>query len=326
MKIAYVGKSFRPATRDVIDQANDILEEYERQGFDLTLRQLYYQFVARALIPNRQSEYSKLGSIVNDARLAGLIDWDHITDRTRNLRTLAHWETPADLIRAGAAQFRIDRWDRQPVRCEVWVEKDALVGVIGQVCDTLDVPYFSCRGYTSQSEMWAAAQRLRKYLNAGQDVHVFHLGDHDPSGIDMTRDIEERLMTFLTVDHWRDEGAPDQTDAMWAGMTDWASEHFQLTRLALHMDQIEQYEPPPNPAKMTDSRFAGYAAEYGNQSWELDALEPSVLAALIRGAVEDVRDEDQWNEAQDVEVGHRNMLKLAGQHWPDVATFLTTDN
>lgn len=150
-KIRYQQKSFRADSLEVIEQANAIIEIYAAQGFDLTLRQLFYQFVSRGLIPNKDSEYKRLGSIINDARLAGLIDWEHITDRTRNLRGNAHWEQPQDIMRSAAYSFAIDKWADQDYRPEVWIEKDALVGVIEGVCKTLDIDFFSCRGYTSQS-------------------------------------------------------------------------------------------------------------------------------------------------------------------------------
>src|SRR5512139_1588276 len=159
-KVCYVPKSFSSNSMSIIEKANEIIAEYARLGFDLTLRQLYYQFVSRALIPNKDTEYKRLGSIINDARLAGLIDWDAITDRTRNLRSLSHWDDPGDIIYSAARSYHINRWEDQEYRVEVWIEKDALVGVIEGVCTDLDIPYFSCRGYTSQSEMWAAAQRL----------------------------------------------------------------------------------------------------------------------------------------------------------------------
>lgn len=181
-KVCYVRKAFREATLALIEVANDIIQEYAAQGFDLTLRQLYYQLVARDLIPNTQREYKRLGSIVNDARLAGLIDWDHIVDRTRFLRRLSHWDGPEDIVKACADQFRVDKWQNQPVRVEVWIEKDALVGVIEGVCNELDVPYFSCRGYTSQSEMWGASLRLGSYSLKKQTPIILHFGDHRPIG------------------------------------------------------------------------------------------------------------------------------------------------
>jgi hypothetical protein len=86
------------------------------------------------------------------------------------------------------------------------IEKDALVGVIEDVCRQWDVPYFSCRGYASQSEMWGAGQRLLERIRSGRKVQVIHLGDHDPSGLDMSRDIRERLATFISLHLGHDPG------------------------------------------------------------------------------------------------------------------------
>jgi hypothetical protein len=140
-KIVYVPRRFSPATLDIIATAESICTEYADQGYDLTLRQLYYQFVARGLLANRQTEYKRLGSIVNDARLAGMIDWNHVVDRTRNLRELSHWDNPEEIIRGSAAQYRTDRWADQPYRVEVWVEKDAL-----PVSSANRRPHWTCRG------------------------------------------------------------------------------------------------------------------------------------------------------------------------------------
>src|SRR5262245_37159888 len=129
-RIKYREKRFSAPRLAVIAQANAICAEYAAQGYDLTLRQLYYQFVARGLIANRQTEYKRLGDIIDEARMAGLLDWDYIVDRTRYLRTQNTWEHPSDIISASASQFRIDKWEHQPYRIEVWIEKDALVGVI----------------------------------------------------------------------------------------------------------------------------------------------------------------------------------------------------
>lgn len=316
--ITYVRKRFKAERLAVIDQANEILVEYEAQGYDLTLRQLYYQFVARGLIPNSDREYSRLGSVVNDARLAGLIDWHHITDRTRYLRGWPSFETPEQLIRGAAGGYRRDLWDSQPVRIEVWVEKDALVGVIERACADLRVPFLSCRGYTSQSEMWTASQRHMRHIEDGYRVLILHLGDHDPSGLDMSRDIEERLMLFLASDHYRlTDYSLEPEEAV-----DWISERFELRRIALNWNQVEQYSPPPNPAKLTDSRGAWYVSEYGNESWELDALEPTVIGELIRDAVLEERDEANWRIAKYREDEERTMLTGVAERWADVAAFL----
>lgn len=282
-KVEYVPKRFSARTLDLIDLANEIIEEYEAQGFVLTLRQLYYQLVARGYIPNRQTEYKRLGSILNDARLAGLVDWLAIEDRTRNLQSLGHWENPRQILLSAARGYRLDRWADQPEYCEVWIEKDALVGVIEGICNSLDVPYFSCRGYTSASEMWQASQRLIAQEDEGKQTTIFHLGDHDPSGIDMTRDIQDRLTLF-------DAGT-------------------LVARIALTMDQVREYDPPPNPAKMSDARYSGYVDAYGEECWELDALDPAVLAGLIRDNVMDIIDQERWSAVEQREDSEKEQLR-----------------
>lgn len=295
-KITYISKKFRAGTLATIATANGIIEEYVAQGYDLTLRQLYYQMVARGYIENSERSYKNFGNTIDDGRLAGLIDWSRIVDRTRNLRQNSHWRNPAEIMRSAAHSFQIDKWKSQPYRVETWVEKDALIGVISNVCSRLDVPYFACRGYTSQSEMWAASQRLMRYRELGQTPVILHLGDHDPSGIDMTRDIIDRLELF--------------------------SGGIEVERLALNWDQIQEHNPPPNPAKLTDSRAEMYVARFGLESWELDALDPATIAGLIEDAVARFRDDDLWAEALQEEQTSLRQLKQVSQRWPEVAAYL----
>src|ERR1700722_6265193 len=94
----FVDRKFQDGSLALIEKANEIIADYQAQGFTLTLRQLYYQFVSRDIIPNKQSEYKRLGSVINDARLAGLIDWSAIEDRTRNVRTISTWDHPSGVI------------------------------------------------------------------------------------------------------------------------------------------------------------------------------------------------------------------------------------
>lgn len=296
MKIAYIERRFAEATLATISAANRIIAEYAAQGFTLTLRQLYYQFVARDLIANRTTEYKRLGSVVNDGRLAGLIDWNAIEDRTRNLQDLSHWAGPSSIVDACSSQFRVDKWEGQPNRVEVWIEKEALAGVFARVCQELDVPYFSCRGYVSQSELHVGALRLKAQAGDGQKTIILHFGDHDPSGIDMTRDIADRMRLFGC--------------------------DVEVRRLALNMPQVEQYGPPPNPAKETDSRFNGYRAAFGESSWELDALEPAVLAGLVSSQVTDLLADREWKSASRREDDGRRLLSRIANNWGEVESHL----
>ena len=274
MKELFVPKNFHAKSYGLINYANTIIAEYQAAGFTLTLRQLYYQFVARDILPNKQRSYDNLGTLISDARLAGLIDWNAIEDRTRFLRGHYTFEHPSDAVAEAAASYRVDMWAGQRATLECWIEKDALVGVIERVCSKWDVDYFACRGYASQSELYAAGKRIaRRRRVEGQDTIVLHLGDHDPSGCDMTRDNEDRLSMFA------------------GGLVD-------VRRLALNMDQIEEYDPPPNPAKLTDSRANAYVEQYGDDSWELDALEPRVIEALIEDEIKAHIDFEQWRKRE----------------------------
>lgn len=293
-KIQYIEKKFRPDSLLLIQKINQVVDDYHAQGYDLTLRQVYYQMVARDIIPNNQRSYKNLGSLINDGRLAGLIDWNAIEDRTRNLRGNSHWSTPGSVIGSAAYSYHLDHWKGQRNYLEVWVEKDALIGIVGQICRQLDVNHFSCRGYVSQSEMWSAAGRLKRHYDAGQNIVLLHLGDHDPSGKDMSRDIVERLSLF-------------------------GVEVISFRRLALNMDQIETYNPPPNPAKLTDSRANGYIREFGRESWELDALEPQVITDLIRENVEEFRDNTVYEEVVSQEREEKQFLEELAENWYGVS-------
>jgi len=279
----------------VIEKANEIIADYQRQGFSLTLRQLFYAFVSRDLIPNSDTEYNKLGDIIDRGRLAGLIDWEAIEDRTRIVRENSHWSSPSEIIDSAAASYKNDLWRNQKTRIEVFIEKDALIGVIEGVCRKHDVACFSCRGYSSQSAMWRAAMRFSSYhRKAKQKTVILHLGDHDPSGVDMTRDIQARLL-LLSND------AP-----------------IEVKRIALTMDQIRRYNPPPNPAKITDSRAKEYIEKYGDQSWELDALEPQVLIALIEKHIKALRDDTVYARDYAKQEYDRKRLTAGAEQWNEL--------
>ena len=300
-KICYVDKNFREPSLALINQANSIIREYRSDGFDLTLRQLYYQFVARGLIENSQREYNKLGNVINDGRLAGLVDWYAIVDRTRNLKGNSHWNNAAQIIEAYADWFAVDKWEGQAFHVEVWVEKEALAGVIGKVCSELDIDHFACRGYVSQSEMWVAGNRLEDAVSNEKQPVIIHLGDHDPSGIDMTRDIIDRLNMFLKHS---------------------TGEEIQVDRIALNMDQVDEYNPPPNPAKLTDSRCKDYVSKFGDESWELDALDPKTLSKLITDQTNKYLDVDKFNEQKDEEDRQKFILQGIALNWNRVTEFV----
>lgn len=297
--ICYVPKNFREDKLELIDKINDVVDSYTYQGYTLTLRQLYYQLVARGIIENNVRSYKNVGNLINDARLAGLIDWKAIEDRTRNLKGLTHWENPQQIIRSASYQYKKDLWKDQNYHLEVWVEKEALAEVVAKACMPYDVDYFCCRGYVSQSEMWESAQRLINYCKLGKYCCIIHLGDHDPSGIDMSRDIEERLQLFGNQD----------------GGGIFKSRFLGLRRIALNMNQIEEFNPPPNPAKITDTRAKGYIEKFGDESWELDALEPKVITELISDTISEFADDYVMEEVKRRVEEEKKVMNLICDDW-----------
>jgi hypothetical protein len=287
------------ATLAVIEQANTIIDEYLAQGFILTLRQLYYQFVARGLLAeNTLREYKRLGVIVANARDAGLIDWDAIEDRTREVHTHSCWDNPASIIKSAAFSYKNDPWLNQRYRPEVWIEKEALLGVIEGICTEYRVPYFAHRGNNSASLQYQAGKRFAEYLSLGLIPVVLHLADHDPNGIDMTRDIRERLKLY-----GRDE--------------------IEVRRIALTLEQVRLYRPPPNFAKETDTRTSGYKDQFGTEEcWELDALSPTVIADLVRTEIEPMINRGAWKHALAKENRDRRLLVSAAEHWAKVEKLL----
>jgi hypothetical protein len=283
MKQAYqnirIGK---PGLR-LIEHVNQIIAEYRAAGYTLTLRQVYYQLVAGAVIENTERCYKNVGNLINNGRLVGYIDWDAIEDRTRNVRTQPTWDSPAQILEIAAEQYRRDLWETQDNYLEVWVEKDALVAIVEDVASRFHVPCLSCRGYTSQTAMHDAAERFIKKSGQGKNCILIHLGDHDPSGLDMTRDISERLAGF---------GA-----------------RVDVKRIALNRDQIDRYKPPVNPAKITDTRARTYIAEHGKHSWELDALPPEVIDALITKTIKISLDQKRFDVAKAQQESERQALR-----------------
>jgi len=256
MKEKFISKNYKPESWTRILLASEIIQEYSEKGFTLTLRQLYYQFVARGKLENSERSYKNLGKLISNARLSGDLDWNAIEDRTRSIGRPSSWSSPRDILRAAYKGYRRDRWAGQKYSVEVWIEKEALSGVIAPVCQRWDLTSFACKGYVSQSVQWRAAKHFEDIDDDVTPV-ILHLGDHDPSGQDMTRDIEDRIR-LLSNDR-----------------------EFILERIALNMDQIEELNPPPNPTKLSDSRAGAYIAKYGTSSWELDALPPDYIDNLI---------------------------------------------
>jgi hypothetical protein len=314
-RIAFVRKNLRDASLALIYQCNAIIKDYQGQGLRLTLRQLYYQLVTRNAITNEEKSYKNLSSVVTDARLTGRMDWNAIEDRVRVPRTPSEWDSITDLVDSAVRAFRLPRWHGQTHYAELWVEKDALAGVLEPLAREHHVTLMVNRGYSSASAMFEAAarfvERCRRaegdedldevdtaYEDGNWDTDgmpvelvrkpiLFYLGDHDPSGEDMVRDVRDRLHTF-GID-------------------------VEVQKIALTTAQVKQYNPPPNPAKMSDPRALDYVRKHGRVSWEVDALPPQVLSTIVRQAFAMVLDRKKYEAVIAREEKGKEALRVAAR-------------
>jgi hypothetical protein len=276
---------FSSEAATLLQQCIEIIENYMQQGLRLTLRQTYYQCVVRNLFPNSEKSYKKLSALLSDARLAGLVDWNAIEDRVRVPVVPQEFKDLKELAEVALNAYRLPRWADQENYVECWTEKDAISGVLRPIAREFHVTMMVNRGYSSQSAMYDSAKRFMDAGDEGKSCKLFYLGDHDPSGEDMVRDIEDRLAMFgATVD---------------------------VEKIGLTMAQVERYNPPPNPAKLSDPRSAEYVEKHGAVSWEVDALPPEVLNRLVRHSIEGVLDSDKMDAVKRREETDRKRLRKA---------------
>lgn len=304
MKQAFIEWNPNSLSSELLEIANQILDIYSEQGYTLTLRQLYYQFVSRDLLPqewadketgstNNERSYKNLGNLISKGRLAGFIDWDLIEDRGRNAKSNTHWESPQQILQTAANGYYIDHWDGQEYYIEVAVEKDAVSNIVEPICRKWDVTFMANKGYSSQSAMYETSQRFLEHIENGRETVIIYLGDHDPSGIDMSRDIEDRMRLFLGL----------------------GQQYFDVDRIALNLNQVRQYNPPENPAKITDSRAKSYISQFGKSSWELDALEPSVLSDVVEQAILNYLNTSLWQKIDEGQKKTQQKIKAFAKNF-----------
>jgi hypothetical protein len=287
-KEAFTTWNPKPETLARLRVITKVLAGYDKMGIRLTLRQLFYQLVSQNVIANTQREYKRLGNLLSDARLAGYVDWDIIEDRVRRPQRALQFANMKERVNLAVDNFRLRRWDDQPVYVELWCEKDALSSVLEPICDDLHVTLMVNRGYSSSSAMYEAAKRIQKEQSR-RAASIIYLGDFDPSGEDMVRDVADRLTTFKC-------------------------KRLDVTKLALTRHQVDEYKLPPNPlkrdhtGKLTDSRGQAFEDKHGGESFEVDALPPDVLQTMVRDAITEHMDLDKYEAVKEREDELKRLL------------------
>ena len=296
MKECFSNKKFGERALDLIAKANSVIESPDYAGVCVTVRQLYYQFVSESWLANTPQNYEALATVIAEGREAGMIDWDAIEDRGRVTNEHPSFPSLKAYLTQLNESFRLDKWKKQKHYLEVMVEKQALEGIIYPVCEKWSVPLTANKGYSSVSSMYKRGKFIQSQRDVeGKEVHVLYLGDHDPSGIDMTRDVKDRLERYS-------DGPVD------------------VIRLGLNHDQVLRHQLIENPVKFDDSRAAGYIERFGTHSWELDALKPKTLRALVENGIKQFLDLPAWRALENQQQSDQDTLQTIIEEIPEASS------
>jgi hypothetical protein len=267
-------RSRLPSYREVVEASLEVFKQYDTA---LTLRQLYYRLVSKHLFPNTVNSYKRLSRIMVKARETGDVPKNCLEDRSRRVlgRGDAGYISAEEFIKHKLEslkdsweKFTMPRWEDQPCNILISLEKEALSRLVSRVANQYSIRTFPTRGYPSFTYVQRMASYIRNRLK-GKPTLVLYFGDFDPSGVDIERDLTERLLKY---------GAGD----------------FKIRRVALTRDQIILYTLPPMPVKKSDARTPSFIATYGDEAVELDALDPNVLKQMVAQSIEEYMDIDAW--------------------------------
>jgi len=312
--------------KEVIPIVNEIIRSYT---IKLTVRQIFYRLISPPyqLFANTMNNYKQLDRLLTRARERGDIDWRRIEDRARN--TLGGdygYETPEEYLEyqvyslKNSWEYYTKRmWDNQPYYVEIWLEKDALASLFADVAEQFRVLVFPSRGYSSFTKIMEAltdTDRFPRYFSKGKPVVILHFSDLDPSGLNMTQDIRKRLFEKgYIVRALRETFTDEELDKIKeaykkSGMA--KEPMVKVVRCALTFEQVKEFNLPPNPTKKADPRAKWYVQQFGDQCWELDAVEPTELQRIVRETIQNWIDSRKWNRTlKEIDVEkHRLKEKL----------------
>lgn len=265
-----------------------------------TLRQLFYRLVSAGAMPNSQSDYKRLGTLMTRAREKKMISRRWIVDHTRASDKPSSWSGLNDFADTVRRAYRKDYWASLDHHVEVFVEKDAVAGTIQPVTRENDVSLHVCRGYSSVS---FASEIAEEWSRIQKPIFALYLGDFDPSGFDIERDLREKLERYSGRLHMGEN-------------VDHGTNGFCWARLGVRAEDFDELDLIRLPIKHSDNRARGFIAEHGDAGAEIDAIPPSELRRRVAEAIDDHIDVGRWNKLMEVEALERQTWNklLTGLH------------
>jgi hypothetical protein len=259
--------------------------EVVRRDRPMTVRQLFYRLVSLGTIAKTEAEYKgTVCRLTVEMRRAREIPFGWITDNTRWMRKPRTHSSLEEALKQTAGTYRRAVWDYQDAYVEVWLEKDALAGVLQEVTWPWDVRLMVTRGFPSLSYLYEAAEAIQA---ENKPVFLYYFGDYDPSGLDITRVVEKGIR----------EHAPD------ADIT--------FERVAVTPDQIVELALPTRPTKKTDSRSKNFLGE----SVEVDAIDPATLRRMVGECITRHIDREAHERLKEIEAAERKTLLSIAREW-----------
>lgn len=268
-----------PSYEEIVQASLDVLKQYDTA---ITLRQLYYRLVSRHLFDNTENSYKRLSRIMVQARENRDVPVNCLEDRSRRIlgRGDSGYSSAQDFLRQRFQSlqdswkgFTMPRWEDQSNYVLVSLEKDALSRLVSDIANQYAVRTFPTRGYPSFTYVQRMASYMRNRMKDKPTI-VLYFGDFDPSGVDIERDLTERLKKY-------DSG------------------EFRVRRVALTPEQIVRYSLPPMPVKRSDVRTPSFVASYGSEAVELDAVDPNTLKLLVAQSIAGCIDLDVWRKREE---------------------------
>lgn len=295
---------WRARKEDIISAVRHIANKSAQTGYDISIRGVYYKLVAQNLIPNYRQAYKKLGDIIRDARYAGVLDWDVIKiDGARSKQIQYAVDGVDDALEDTIEKYKLDRQAGQSNYIEVWCEKDTLVDLLRTITDKYHIPLCIAKGRQSTSAIYKAYQRARHAVSEGRQVKLIYVGDHDPDGLDMIRDVKDRINEMLesSQTHYENCGLDYKYHLTGA---------LEVIPAALTLDQIRQYNLPPNYAKETSACYKKYVKTYKTtECWEVDALDNEILHDIVEKHILDLINVVMYTNIIEQEKADRETLR-----------------